>query len=87
MNMVCYDVLESGFETGYIEFVENSATLADVIKREGEWMGPFNKKCLMNYFLEVIHKEKKYLSRAKDDSTMKELLKQYHETYLTSLAG
>ena len=30
LSMVCYDVMESGFETGYIEFVANATTITDM---------------------------------------------------------
>jgi len=33
MNMVCYDAMESGFETGYIEFIDNATVITDMHKR------------------------------------------------------
>ena len=32
MSMICYDVMESGFETGYIEFVDNATCITDIHK-------------------------------------------------------
>ena len=30
MSMVCYDVMESGFETGYIEFVDKATVITEM---------------------------------------------------------
>jgi len=32
MAMVCYDVMESGFETGYIEFVDKATVITEMHK-------------------------------------------------------
>jgi len=42
-SMICYDAMESAFETGYIEFVDGSVDLAGIHKAK-EWtlaFGPF----------------------------------------------
>lgn len=57
MNMVCYDAMESGFETGYIEFIDNATVITDMHKKKGFITGPFSKKSVMNYFLTMIAKE------------------------------
>ena len=44
MSMVCYDVMESGFETGYIEFVDQATVITEMHKRNSNrMMGPFNE--------------------------------------------
>ena len=44
MNMICYDVMESGFETGYIEFVDAATVITEMHKRMPKRMlGPFNE--------------------------------------------
>ena len=30
LRMMCYDVMETGFETGYIEFVDNATVITDM---------------------------------------------------------
>ena len=65
MNMVCYDVMESGFGTGYIEFIANSTEISDMHKKQGFLTGPFIKTSVMNYFLKKIAKEE-YLSTAEN---------------------
>ena len=56
--MVCYDVMESGFETGYIEFVGNSATLTGIhtatSKLGSRLLSPYNEKSIMEFFLNTI---------------------------------
>ena len=32
MSMICYDVMESGFETGYIEFVADATVITEMHK-------------------------------------------------------
>ena len=44
MSMVCYDVMESGFETGYIEFVDQATVITEMHKKNPKrMMGPFNE--------------------------------------------
>jgi hypothetical protein len=57
MNMVCYDAMESGFETGYIEFIDNATVITDMHKRQGFITGPFQKSSVINYFLRKVAKE------------------------------
>ena len=42
LQMVCYDVFESGFEIGYIEFVTPAECITDMHKEFG-YRGPFNQ--------------------------------------------
>lgn len=57
MNMVCYDAMETGFETGYIEFIDNATVITDMHKKQGFLTGPFLKTSVMNYFLNKISKD------------------------------
>ena len=41
MMMVRYKVMETGFQVGYIEFVDDSQVIADIHKWRGFWEGPF----------------------------------------------
>lgn len=54
MEMVCYQVMESGFETGYIEFIDNATVITDMHVDEGNWQGPFKKTSVMNFFLKKV---------------------------------
>ena len=40
LSMVCYEVFESGFEKGYIEFVNPSRVITDMHKEKG-YFGPY----------------------------------------------
>ena len=48
--MMCYDVMESGFETGYIEFIDEAVVITKMHKDYGFWSGPFSKYSVMKYF-------------------------------------
>ena len=55
MAMICYDVMESGFETGYIEFVDNATVITEMHKQHSTRMlGPFNDQSMINYFVNHI---------------------------------
>jgi len=45
--MVCYDVFESGFEIGYIEFVTPAECITDMHKENGGLRGPYNEMSVM----------------------------------------
>jgi hypothetical protein len=49
--MVCYDVLETGFETGYIEFIDEATVITDMHKNYNFLMGPFSQYSIMNHFM------------------------------------
>jgi hypothetical protein len=56
LNMVTYDVMETGFETGYIEFVDKSACISAMHLNSGFYQGSFKKSSIMNYFNQhIIH--------------------------------
>jgi phosphatidylinositol kinase/protein kinase (PI-3 family) len=42
MMMVRYKVMETGFQVGYIEFVDNSEVISTMHKWRGFWVGPFS---------------------------------------------
>lgn len=42
MMMVRYKVMETGFQVGYIEFVDNSEVISTMHKWRGFWSGPFS---------------------------------------------
>ena len=58
LSMVCYDVMESGFETGFIEFVDKATCLTDMHKASKKFgmrlLSPFNEKSIMDYFINDI---------------------------------
>ena len=57
MSMVCYDVFESGFEKGYIEFVTPSVVITDMHAEIG-LMGPYSENCIMDYFIKKQNDDK-----------------------------
>ena len=50
MEMVVYKVLETGYEMGFIEFVDNSEVITSMHKWRGMWKGAFDEKCVYDYF-------------------------------------
>ena len=50
LAMVCYDVFESGFEIGYIEFVTPSTVITDMHKEVG-YSGPWKEQSIMSFFM------------------------------------
>lgn len=50
MEMVRYKVLETGWQVGYIEFVDNSEVITSMHKWRGFMTGPFNERCMYEYF-------------------------------------
>lgn len=57
LEMVCYECMETDFETGYIEFVDQSVTIAKIHKDYMKLLGPFYKKSIMGYFEHKISKD------------------------------
>jgi hypothetical protein len=57
MNMVCYDAMESGFETGYIEFIDHATVITDMHKKQGFLTGPFKQASVLNYFMNSIARQ------------------------------
>ena len=87
MRMMCYDVLETGFMTGYIEFVDKSTVITECHKRESFLRGPFRERSVINYFLKYVAPELEEFTVATDAKHIKERLAEYNKTYMYSLAG
>jgi len=87
LGMVCYDVMESGFETGYIEFVDKATVITEMHKQNPSRLaGPFNEKSMMNYFINHIANKPEFTLAASQDA-LKQKLETYHENYMKSVAG
>jgi hypothetical protein len=54
IDMLTYTVMETGFETGYIEFVDKSTVIAKCHLDRGYYCGPFKANSVMQYFLNTI---------------------------------
>jgi phosphatidylinositol kinase/protein kinase (PI-3 family) len=51
LEMLTYNVMETGFKVGYIEFVDESVVFSEIHKMNGGIVkGPLNEKSLFNYF-------------------------------------
>ena len=55
MEMVRYKVMETGFQVGFIEFVDHSEVIAGIHKWRGTYEGPFQKKCIYEFFKQEIY--------------------------------
>ena len=55
LAIVCYDVFESGFEKGYIEFVNPSRVITDMHAKKG-LLGPYKETCIMEFFMDKLSK-------------------------------
>ena len=86
MRMMCYDVLETDYETGYIEFVDGSNVISDMHKSEGFWRGPFRERSVINHFMRKVAPTDQF-TKAKDQNEMNSRLQAYNRTYRYSLAG
>lgn len=87
MAMVCYDVMESGFETGYIEFVDKATVITEMHKQNTRRLtGPLDEKSMMNYFINHISKAECF-KFAPSQEALKQRLDLYHENYIRSVAG
>ena len=87
MAMICYDVMESGFETGYIEFVDNATVITEMHKQHSTRMlGPFKDQSMINYFVNHIAKAPAF-TLAPSKNALRNKLEAYHSHYLNSLAG
>lgn len=60
MEMECYDVMESGFETGFIEFIDGATVITDMHVDAGNWKGPFTKTSIMKFFLDKVAKNRRF---------------------------
>jgi phosphatidylinositol kinase/protein kinase (PI-3 family) len=54
VEMVAYDVLETGYMTGCIEFVDNSKTISDMHANAG-FCGPFKEASIMQFLVKKIN--------------------------------
>ena len=90
LSMVCYDVMESGFETGYIEFIGNATTITSIhtatTKLGSRLLSPYNEKSIMEYFLQTIQWQK-LVFEFENEEDLKAKLAEYHQSYLQSLAA
>ena len=87
MSMVAYDVMESGFETGYIEFVDNATVITEMHKQNSTRLtGPFNEQSMINFFLNQIGVKQSFALASSHDA-LRAKLDAYHARYLSSLAG
>ena len=86
MRMMCYDVLETGWETGYIEFVDNSTVITEMHKNEASIRGPFKERSVLNHFLRKVAIKEQF-TKAKEKQVIENRLYEYNKTYRHSLAG
>lgn len=49
--MVCYDIMETGFLTGYIEYVENATVITEMHKQFNFFTGSFSKNSVRTHFM------------------------------------
>ena len=88
MRMMCYDVMETGFETGFIELIDKATVITQMHKDQSKITGPFNKMSILNYFLsKVVENNKEQFTIAKEMKVIKGRLNEYNENFLHSLAG
>jgi len=96
IDMVIYEVMETGFETGYIEFVDNSNVISAMHKDSGFYCGPYKEDSILQYFLKsiVADPDDKFkfceinaLQEGNIETTYKDRLADYHKKFMTSLAG
>ncbi len=83
MRMMCYDVMETGFETGFIEFINNATVITQMHKDHSKVTGPFNKQSVLNFFLNtVVEKNKEQFTIAKEHKVIKQRLNEYNTMLL-----
>ena len=97
--MVCYDVMESGYQKGYIEFVDDAQVITrmhwdkDTHKEKNHggynmsfWKGPFDKTTVMKYVMNKVMKRDMF-TLGTDSRQVRKKLDNYHWNFLHSLAG
>ena len=57
VEMVAYDVMETGYMMGCIEFVNNSKTISDMHVDAG-CCGPFKESSILNFLIKKLNKDK-----------------------------
>ena len=73
--------METGFETGFIEFIDNATVITDMHVEEGNWSGPFEKESIINFFLKKVAVLPKF-TRATQMEKIEERLQAYHDTFI-----
>lgn len=54
LEMITYNVMETGNRVGYIELVKNSVEVAAIHKQKGHITGPLDKASIFTYFKKHI---------------------------------
>ena len=49
--MMCYNVMVTGLDEGFIEIVEHATEISSMHKNENQLMGPWRKQSIINHFL------------------------------------
>jgi hypothetical protein len=49
LEMIAYNVIETGNMIGYIEFVDNAIEISSIHKKYGNWNGPFKEDSILDY--------------------------------------
>ena len=76
LEMIAYNVMETGNKIGYIEFVDKADTMSAVHKKYGNVKGPFKVDSVLEYINDVLKSNKIPISR-----------REYHENFIKSIAG
>lgn len=82
--------MESGDCRGFIEFIDGSVNISEIHEWSSTYMGPFRKRCIMDYFLQEIANKPKFLEGNSNQQRLSDLndkLDVYNENFLRSLAG
>lgn len=87
--MICYDIMETGYQIGYIQFVQHSTVITQMHKDHGFWSGPFSKTTIREHFLRYMNTQMSNSAQTNmhTKGEYMEWLKDYHNCFLTSLAG
>ena len=51
LQMMCYNVMVTGLDEGFIEIVEHATEISSMHKHENQLMGPWRKQSIINHFL------------------------------------
>ena len=86
LHMMCYDVMETGHMTGYIQFIDNATVITEMHKNYNFYSGPFSKFTVREHFLHW-HRKHRTFEKAASKTEVESRLKQYHSTFIKSFAG
>jgi phosphatidylinositol kinase/protein kinase (PI-3 family) len=50
MDMVCYKIIETGNQVGYLEFVDKSPDLTDIHKQAGRFFGAYQENSIFDFY-------------------------------------